>query len=123
MSDIVRQNVEQISIVNHSFPGQRRLGGHVGSHLWSSSTERWQRWVSSHIGYSLPDLEHTLRDSVLFIISLLNSSPDQVVAESMNNYLMFDRLLKCSVVPKVGTKRSLCGEKDNIRFHFGAGEN
>ena len=49
MSDIVKQNVEQILIENHSFfPGQRRLGGHVGSHLWSSSTERWQRWVSSH---------------------------------------------------------------------------
>ena len=32
------------------------------------------------------------------------SSYDQVVAESMNNYLMFDRLLKCSVVPKVGTR-------------------
>ena len=41
----------------------------------------------------------------------------------MNNYLMFDRLLKCSVVPKVGTKRSLCGEKDNILFHYCAGEN
>ena len=32
----------------------------------------------------------------------------------MNNYLMFDRLLKCSVVPKVGTKRSFCGEKYSI---------
>lgn len=30
-----------------------------------------------------------------------------VVAESMNNYLMFDRLLKCSVVPKERTSRAI----------------
>lgn len=30
-----------------------------------------------------------------------------VVADSMNNYLMFDRLLKCSVVPKERTSRAI----------------
>ena len=42
----------------------------------------------------------------------------------MNNYLMFDRLLKCSVVPKVGTgalglfTQELCGN-----LYVDAGEN
>jgi len=31
----------------------------------------------------------------------------EVVAESMNNYLMFDRLLKCSVVPKERTSKAI----------------
>merc|ERR1719412_25376 len=31
----------------------------------------------------------------------------EVVAESMNNYLMFDRLLKCSVVSKVRSSRAI----------------
>ena len=48
-------------------------------------------------------MAHTLCDSVLLSFLCNNNSSDQVVAESMNNYLMFDRLLKCSVVPKVGT--------------------
>ena len=47
--------------------------------------------VSFCFAYNLSDLKET------------HISYDQVVAESMNNYLMFDRLLKCSVVPKVGT--------------------
>ena len=44
-----------------------------------------------------------------------------MVAESMNNYLMFDRLLKCSVVPKVG--RGLCEEEVCGKTHVDAGEN
>ena len=56
------------------------------------------------------------------------NSYDQVVAESMNNYLMFDRLLKCSVVPKVGTCDKLTefffeNQKAKILYDFDVGEN
>ena len=40
----------------------------------------------------------------------------QVVAESMNNYLMFDKILKCSVVPPEKANHAMFRGKINPHF-------
>ena len=108
MSDILTQNVEQISIVNHSFSRSKKTGRSCGfAFVEFKYREVAEVGFVSLLTFCLIYVAHTV---ILSFLCNINSS-DQVVAESMNNYLMFDRLLKCSVVPKVGTKRSLCGEK------------
>ena len=48
--------------------------------------------------------------------SALNTLPLQVVAESMNNYLMFDKILKCSVVPPEKANHAMFRGKINPHF-------